>query len=494
MIQDLHDPANPSLHTDLIPRHQLFAELAAEIDAAQSLPAPEPAKPSKSASRSAPPTAQGIPAQMREQTRQQLKSVAKEIAQDIFRITPQSINTLRSLDLPPDTIEAVLSINYLFKPRFNFNVNHRLEALQTMPPSTDSQPPDWETWWLQNMHQYIGIRPYEQELQDRHMEVLDQAIYAMAKEAAKHTPPVKDTAFHTASYAQDRRKKKTPTLMDAWQNLNLLHDLGERLFLTPQDLAPLTYTNPEQVQEALEREGVVLQRDAATFNNIQELREHTAEIPLGNMEILAQAKLWLHSKHPTGYNIGPSRHATGLFPPLETKFSPLPDGARMPAEAETELILLTTPFHPALTDGLMNHHWPQAAKAAWLEATTPNQALDYLSHQTDDPTPPPGLTTCPMTGVCASQCAKVQRENQLPFPLTPDGSHHSCTYMAFLSTHKNSPPEIREVAAKQTIKAVLQQRENTMAKATHEQWSLASNPVKAAMQKPTLQPLQPAML
>ena len=453
-------PNNPDKH-NISPAQQFVSLLLSQLDSQPSSTAPIRRKPANTGN-------DAPPALMRRATAEKVAALAKSIDDKFFRLTPGQVATLESIAasqaLPQKVIDAVLSVNYMFKDHTQHQTNGRLDILRTIPESDPDSGlttgPDWPNWWLKNADAYIGIHFGKNLQEDPFTALLDQAVYATGKAASLHPPSPALTAFNRSRYnrtSNNRTKPTRPTLTDAWAQLNALHRLGQGLLLTSQDLHHMTYSTPEQVDHTLKAEGISLLKDAGTFHSLKELREQTEGIPLHQLEIIATQSLWLNITNQRNTTIGPTRYATGLLPPPHTKLTPDSASDQMPLSQESELLLITAPYHPALTDGLLNHHDHQADKAAWLTATTPNQATEYLLHRTDDPSPPKGLTKCPLIQHCATHCADLQTKDRIAFPLTPDGSHQSCLYMAFLSTHKGSPQDIRETAAHHTLRVIYQQ-------------------------------------
>lgn len=112
---------------------------------------------------------------------------------------------------------------------------------------------------------------------------------------------------------------------------------------------------------------------------------------------------------------------------------------------------LTAPEHPGLTQ-----RSGAAAVIAYLERTTPEVALAYLEHRTEDPAPRrrPG----PQVAQCPSWCGHLQAQEGFPFPLTFDGEHQSCEYRQFLELHQDAPAQLRETAAARQVQKVRERR------------------------------------
>ena len=397
---------------------------------------------------------------MHQRTAADIDSFASSMARNLFLLSPESIHTLMSFDLPEQTLHAVLSLNYMSKAIDQYDINDRLDVIATAPPSTPTQKPDWTQWWLDHTDTYIGISrtPDPERYDPDVIAALDQTVRAMAAEAAQHFPTLRQMAEHQTrnpfSATPSKKAAISVTLLDAWHHVDNFHQLGRQMLMSPAQLKPAWYPSPEELLHHLQLTGLNPHQDTGSLISIQDIRKHTDTIPLKHMEILVSSNIWLDHRNPRSYRIGPTRYGTATPGTQETKLSPPPDPNDAPGPKEQHLMLYTVPFHPALTDGFFNHEDPQAERIAWFSGTTPNQADDYLYHRTEDPGLPPGLTKCPLIDSCASHCARAQREDTIAYPFTLDGSHHSCAYMAFLSVHRNSTPDVRETAAEATIVSI----------------------------------------
>ena len=431
---------------------------------------------------------------METRTRNLVETSTSSLRHCVFRIPEGGVHTLLSLPLPQQVTADILSLNYLARDIHSYDANDPLEILETLPASSEVQPPDWKQWWLDNAGTYIGIhRCAREEFEDSELATtLDQAVRAMAQAAATSLPSIRDVATHDI-YSAGR--KSTPlTLMDASSNMELFSEFGKSILVPETAMGTLDYQSPEKLLADLRATGLTPVQDMGTFKDLEELRTHTQHIPLSRMEISVTAGLWLDRGHHRAYKIAP-RHETGWSPNPESKLHPTPDPKDIPCRTEQRLMVATVPFHPAMTDGLISHQEPLFEKAAWLAATTPKTAREYLSGNTDDYCPPKDLEACPHIMVCASQCAKVQRTGERPYPLTADGRHQSCQYADFLETHKQGEPGPRAAAAEVAL-AKLEgpkkpRRNKTEPQASTKTSAKPETPKSEGHAKPGPQPARP---
>ena len=70
---------------------------------------------------------------MEQRTHLHIEDFTNIVHRMIFRITPDGISTLKSLDLPPQAVQAALSLNYMVKDFHQYDINDRLDIIASMP-------------------------------------------------------------------------------------------------------------------------------------------------------------------------------------------------------------------------------------------------------------------------------------------------------------------------------------------------------------------------
>ena len=225
---------------------RLFAIMQESIDGDRS--SPRKTAPANSASRPARPTAfPDMVLKMTEHTRNTVEEHITRITRNIFKITPQQVHTLLALGLPDHVNASILSSNYLLKITPHHRINDRLDIIQSIPPSTSNQPPDWQQWSLERIHS--PTTPFCQAAEDSQahpiLHPLDQAVLAIGKTACRNFPQLKQVM--NKKNPREKKNKTPPTLVDAWIKVNQLLTTGKTLLLPPEDLRPVTFNTPEQL-------------------------------------------------------------------------------------------------------------------------------------------------------------------------------------------------------------------------------------------------------
>ena len=130
---------------------------------------------------------------------------------------------------------------------------------------------------------------------------------------------------------------------------------------------------------------------------------------------------------------------------------------------------MAAPSHPALDDHALSSNDPAAAVIAFINNTTPQKAQAYLAGKSQDPNPD-------NPGKCPRWCARLQNTTALAFPLTFDGSHHSCRFGEFLATHQNDHPITREAHTANSLEEMKLETAKARNAAYRQQWAQPTTP------------------
>ena len=282
-----------------------------------------PRSKTKDSARSKPGTL-SLKSNMETETKHLVQSMMRPAVQNIFSIHPNSITTLRSLDLPSNTLDFVLSLNYLAMLKANHAINDRLKTIATLPQTPPGQnAPDWTQWWFNYRDSYIGIaRPQDHDpVKDPVSELLNTVITAMAARSQPHIPDHPAIARHLATNppTNSRHKPILPlTLSHIYGAASDIHTLAFRLRLDPAHAAKvLPITDPDTILSTLLNKGINVLRDMGTITTLEELKPFLQEE--GSQQIYADGHwaIWTHKKAYQHYKLSPTRHIYS-FPIWET--------------------------------------------------------------------------------------------------------------------------------------------------------------------------------
>ncbi len=358
---------------------------------------------------------------------------------NLFYLTQGALRTLELLDAPERTKDEVRSLNYQVFHFENYPINDRLAVVAALPqtPEGEEEGPDWTAWWLDHRDEHIGVhRPQDHDpKEDPVSERLNVLIAAMARAALPHLPSYLECARRLKE-DEPRKALSLAAVCAAYSKTRLLANrIGVRTDFDP---------DPDQAASELTGASLSFTKDLGFIKSLPELRE---ERPAGGTEkvrTIISANLWhdretLRTAPPFGRHS--NMNVDDIWESPET-------GAAEISNAERHLIRAAAPPHPMMDDSPIWVQDPAAAAIAFKNHTTPKHAREFLSGQTDDPTPPGNLDRCPMASECRTWCGRLQEQGDLPFPLTFDGRYDSCAYHQFLQVHRNNAPEFREEAAK----------------------------------------------
>ena len=73
------------------------------------------------------------------ETKHLIQTRIKPAIREIFSLHPNSITTLRALDIPETTLQFVLSLNYLAMVKGAHHVNDRLRTIAALPHTLDTK-------------------------------------------------------------------------------------------------------------------------------------------------------------------------------------------------------------------------------------------------------------------------------------------------------------------------------------------------------------------
>ena len=402
--------------------------------------------------------------EMAQKLRSHLRDYNTLNPEGIFVLNDHQDRTLEGLGLPRSTRDAVRSLNCLMYQVQRHHTNERLEVIGSIPPTPEDGMPNWQQWWLDNIDSRIGVRAHLNRDPDPAEKTLDSVVAAIARDAAPHLP---GTAVIARCIAQGEEKKgrsgKTekarragwesskPKLSQVWVFIQKLAQLADGIGMDPGRTMTRWTRTPEGLLAELRREIPGFRQDMGRLGSIEELRAIVRENGIGQVQANGNG-LWHDRDAEESWRIsgafGPRPEIMEL-PELPEKTGPGPEEpADELSEAETELMELSAPPHPAIsrTYQCVTPQDTGMAVIALVNRVTPKHAREYLAGLSDNPRPsgPPG---CPQAERCRSWCGRLQARGEMPFALTDDGGHESCGYFRFLAQHGGMTPSQREIHA-----------------------------------------------
>ena len=419
------------------------------------------AEPSLSAAASGVPrTFQQLRQRMAEQLAGKVKDEFRPGMSDLFVLTARQAATLRSLGLPPEVPEQVLSLNWLKQDPAQYAVNERLETIAAMPPAPENGRPDWRRWWMDNANSHIGIhRPQDHDAQkDPASEMLNQVISAMAQAAEPEIPNHGEMARHMLEFGVPdafsnrpvRPKNKKLDLTQVWIIGARIRDLAWRMGITGREHAGRRPDGPESMLAELKEWGIAVRQDMGAITGLEELRKTLREANIREVYANARSGRWHDRRASENYMLDHRGYRNRGLNQICLREADDPEELR--TQAEWDLMTLTVPEHPGTEDETIHSTDTAASNIGFLNRVSPKAVREYLEGRSEDPNPPmPG--PCPRAAECPSWCGRLQETGEFPFPLTHDGGHESCRYWQFLERHVGLKPTQREVFAQAAVDA-----------------------------------------
>ena len=424
---------------------------------------PDAKKPALPAAASGvPETFQQLRQQMAERLAGRVKDQFSPGMSGLFVLTARQAATLRSLGLPPDIPEQVLSLNWLKQDPAQHAVNDRLETIAAMPPAPENGRPDWKRWWMNNAHSLIGIhRPQDHDPQkDPVSEMLNQVISAMAEAAAPEIPDHGEMARHMLDFGipgafskkRVRPKNRKLDLTQVWIIGARIRELAWRMGITGREHAARRPDSPEALRAEIKERGIAVRQDMGDITGLEQLRKTLREANIEEVYANARSGQWHDRKANENYMLDHRGYRNGGRNQICLREGE--DAEDLRTQAEWELITLTVPEHPGAEDEPIHSTDSAASNIGFLNRISPRSVREYLDGVSEDPNPPmPG--PCPRAAECPSWCGRLQETGEFPFPLTHDGRHESCRYWQFLEKYGGMKPVQREIFAQAVVDAEL---------------------------------------
>ena len=373
---------------------------------------------------------------------------------DLFVLTARQAATLRSLDLPPEVPEQVLSLNWLKQDLPQYAVNDRLKTIAAMPPTPENGRPDWKRWWLDNAKSRIGVhRPQDHDAEkDPVSEMLNQVISAMAQAAGPEIPNHGEMARHMLEFGVPdafskrlvRPKNKKLNLTQVWIMGARIRELAWRMGITGREHAGRMPDDLESMLLELKERKIAVRQDMGAITGLEQLRKKLREANIGEVYANAGSGQWHDRKANEDYMLAHRGYRNGGLNQICLREGEKPEELR--TQAEWDLMTLTVPEHPGAEDEPIRSPDPAASNIGFLNRVSPKAVREYLDGRSEDPNPPmPG--PCPRAAGCPSWCGRLQETGEFPFPLTHDGRHESCRYWQFLEKHGGLEPTQRKIFA-----------------------------------------------
>ena len=441
---------------------------------------PDAAEPALPAASGVPGTVQQLRRQMAERLAGKVKDQFHHGMSSLFVLTARQAATLRSLDLPPEIPEQVLSLNWLQRDPSQYAVNDRLETIAEMPPSDGEGKPSWKKWWLDHTHSRIGIyRPQDHDpLKDPVSEMLNQVILAMAEAAGPEIPNHGEMARHMLAFGvmdafSSKRTKQKNEKLDltlVWTTGARIRALAQRMGITGREHAARRPESPEVLKAELQERGIAVRQDMGTIAGLEELRKTLREEDVKDLYANARSGEWRNRKARESYMLDQRGYVHSGRNRICLREGEDPEGLR--TQAEWYLMTLTVPEHPGAEDEPIHSPDAAAANVGFLKRVSPKAVREYLDGRSEDPNPPrPG--PCPRAAECPSWCGRLQETGEFPFPLTHDGKYESCRYWQFLERYGAMDPEQRGVFAQAAAEEERGRREEKQREQTRNRTAAA---------------------
>ena len=435
--------------------------------------AAEPALPA--AAIGVPETFQQLRQRMAERLAGRVKDQFSPGMSGLFVLTARQAATLRSLSLPPDIPEQVLSLNWLKRDPAQHAVNDRLETIAAVPPAPENGRPDWKRWWMNNAHSLIGIhRPQDHDPQkDPVSEMLNQVISAMAEAAAPEIPNHGEMARHMLDFGipdafsnrRVRPKNKKLDLTQVWIIGARIRELAWRMGITGREHAARRPDSPEALRAELKERGIAVRQDMGAITGLEQLRKTLREANIGEVYANARSGHWHDRKANESYMLDHRGYRNGGQNQICLREGE--DAEKLRTQAEWYLMTLTVPEHPGAEDEPIHSPDPAASNIGFLNRVSPRAVREYLDGVSEDPNPPMP-EPCPRATECPSLCGRLQETGEFPFPLTHDGRHESCRYWQFLEKYGGMEPAQRKIFAQAAVDAELNGSKNRKNKRERE--------------------------
>ena len=395
----------------------------------------------------------------------------------IFILNAGQQNTLERLDLHPQTVRQIRSLNWLSARSIGMPVSERLKTIAALPATAKGSQTDWKQWWLERWEDRIGVwRPQDHDpQQDPVSDILNQAIRAMAQAAAPEMPSHGEVAQHLLENppGKDRSRRKTPlplNLSAVWIAIQDMGKLAQRIGLTPEEQPLKMPESPEALLTELREAGFRPRQDLGTIGGIAELREILQQGGIAEIWTDGLTGQWHDQNIGQSYKLCQNRiHRIsvrdGVVRHGENGAALSAGRTEQPEITDAELWLIHDAEleQPGLDDRPLFSPDPDAANIGFLNQVPPQAVRDYLEGRSEDPSPAPP-PPCPRAAQCVSWCGRLQQSGEYPFPLTHDGKFESCNYWRFLERYGHLPPEHRASVAEAVLTKERKERQQRRAK------------------------------
>ena len=396
-----------------------------------------------------PPMPRAAQEPLRELMADHLETVLQQTAADlrtrIFLVTRQQVQALRDMGTPETALELVQDLNATGMDPLNFQINTRLHLIMSVP--TDD---GWEAWWTRTALDSGGIRLPDgpQEPEPAVTAELSQAVRAIARTAAPHMPGcryiargiLQGTVRTHIGWDYCKPRKSAIRLGPVIVVRRMVETLSNRLLLPQEEVPAPDDRTPEEILQELLGAGMKVEQDVGSINSLEELRDAIGANRLDLVDISPQGRVWSRRGIPYGTLVS-SRDVPGSR--FNDKLDPEHPRAGGIGPAEEKLITLAAPAHPGRNP---RDNWTRNRNARALGFALripPDQVINYMTGESDDPQAR-HLGTCPMARDCPTQCGRMQREGEFPFPVNQDGRYNSCRYYRFLRDHQDASGVERE--------------------------------------------------